>query len=340
MKILLIRRDNIGDLILTTPLIATLATSLNCKVDVLVNTYNQPILEHNPHVGKVHIYSKLHHRPHGHSATGVIFRRVKTMIDIRRAGYDVAIIAREQWDKRPLQWAKLSGAKRILAIGENAPASITDCIPPSQQQQHIVELLNQFAQKLGTAQQPGPLELYVTPQELAHAAQLLTLPTGVPLYGLQISARKPMQRWQADKFIELARRLARHENCHFLLFWSPGSADNQQHPGDDDKAQYIIDNCKDIALTPVITGNLRALMAAVSLCDQMLTSDGGALHIAAALGKPVVALFGNSDAWFWGPWQVPNKVVSAESRNVGDITVERVEQQFLQLRQSVLNAAK
>ncbi|KOC89002.1 glycosyltransferase family 9 protein [Winslowiella iniecta] len=336
MKILLIRRDNIGDLILTTPLIATLATSLNCKVDVLVNTYNQPILEHNPHVGKVHIYSKLHHRHAGQSAAGVIFRRCKTMIDIRRAGYDVAIIAREQWDKRPLQWARLSGAKRIIAIGENAPPAITDCIPPTQQRNHIVELLNQFAQTLGINQQPGALELYVTEQELTKAAQQLSLPDGVPRYGLQISARKPMQRWQADKFIELAHRLARQENCHFLLFWSPGSADNQQHPGDDEKAQYIIDRCQDIALTPVVTHTLRELMAAVSLCDQMLTSDGGALHIAAGLGKPVVALFGNSDAWFWGPWQVPNKVLSAESRNVGDISVDTVEQQFVQLRESVL----
>mgnify|MGYP000984629272 CR=1 FL=1 len=338
MKILLIQRDNIGDLILTTPLIATLATSLNCKVDVLANTYNQPILENNPHVGNVHIYSKFHHRQPGQSAAGVIFRRCKTMIDIRRAGYDVAIIARGQWGKKPLQWAKLSGAKRILAIGENAPTAITDCIPPSQQQKHIVELLNQFAQTLDIAQKPGALELYVTERERAKAAQQLSLPSGVPLYGLQISARKPMQRWQADKFIELAHRLARHENCHFLLYWSPGSADNQQHPGDDEKAQYIIDNCRDIALTPVVTHTLRELIAAVSLCDQMLTSDGGALHIAAGLGKPVVALFGNSDAWFWGPWQVPSKVLSAESRNVADISVDTIEQQFVQLRESVLQS--
>ncbi|MFS2225549.1 glycosyltransferase family 9 protein [Pantoea sp. B65] len=340
MKILLIRRDNIGDLILTTPLIATLANSLNCKIDVLVNTYNQPILEHNPHVGKVHIYSKLHHRQPGQSSVGVIFRRLKTIFDIRRAGYDVAIIAREQWDKRPLQWAKLSGAKRIIAIGENAPAAITDCIPPTQQQIHIVELLNQFAEVLDIRQQPGSLELYVTPQELENAVQSLALPSGIPLYGLQISARKPMQRWQADKFIELAHRLGREQNCHFLLFWSPGSADNQQHPGDDEKAQYIIDRCKDLALTPVVTNTLRELMAAVSLCDQMLTSDGGALHIAAGLGKPVVALFGNSEAWFWGPWQVPHKIISAESRNVGDITVDMVEEQFLQLRETVIATAQ
>ncbi|RXX50220.1 glycosyl transferase, partial [Enterobacter cloacae] len=43
MKVLIIRRDNIGDLILTTPLISTIAKDMNCKVDLLVNTYNQSI---------------------------------------------------------------------------------------------------------------------------------------------------------------------------------------------------------------------------------------------------------------------------------------------------------
>ena len=37
MKVLIIRRDNIGDLILTTPLISTIAKDMNCKVDLLVN---------------------------------------------------------------------------------------------------------------------------------------------------------------------------------------------------------------------------------------------------------------------------------------------------------------
>ncbi|MBP2166980.1 ADP-heptose:LPS heptosyltransferase [Erwinia toletana] len=340
MKILLIRRDNIGDLILTTPLIATLAKALDCKIDLLVNTYNQPVLEHNPHVGKVHTYSKLHHRKPGQSAASVIFRRFKTMFDLRSKAYDLVIIAGGPRDKRSLQWAKFSGARRILAIGENGLPAITELIPPPHEPTHIVERLNRFAQAMNIDQLPGPLELYVSDQELAAARQKVAPPAGVPLYGLQISARKPLQRWQADKFIELAHRLASQHKCHFLLFWSPGSADNQQHPGDDEKAQYIIEHCKDLAMTPVITSTLRELMASVSLCDQMVTSDGGALHIAVGVGKPVVALFGNSDAWFWGPWQVPNRVIAAESKDVGDITVDTVEQQFLQLRDSVVAAAQ
>lgn len=338
MKILIIRRDNIGDLILTTPLIASLAEKFNVKIDVLVNTYNQSVLENNPHIGRIHIYSKLHHRKHGQSALSVIMRRIKTYIDIRFARYDVAIIAREGFTKRQLHWAKISGAKRTIAFGNDASGSITDAIAKTQDKRHIVELLADLAKPLGAYSKPGPLELYVSEDELTSIAQKIAAPQNIPVYGLQISARKPLQQWQAEKFVELAHRISQREKCHFLLFWSPGSADNKEHPGDDEKAQRIMSACKDISITPVATKNLRELMAAMTLCDQILTSDGGALHIAAGVGVPVVAMFGNSDAWFWGPWGVPHETLEAPDRNVNLLSVDTVDERFIQLRRRVLAA--
>lgn len=337
MKILIIRRDNIGDLILTTPLISALAKSFDCKIDVLINTYNQPVLDNNPHIGRVHIYSKLHHRKSGQSAISVIFNRLKTYIDIRFAKYDVAIIAREHWNKRPLQWARISGAKRIIAIGDDTPPVITDRIPTPKEKCHIVELLAELIKPIGVDRTPGKLELYTTQNEINDISARLKLPSGVPVYGIQISARKPQQRWQAEKFIELARKIGKRENCHLLLFWSPGSSESKDHPGDDEKAQQIIESCKDLPLTPVITKNIRELMAAMSLCNQILTSDGGALHIAAGVGVPTVAMFGNSDAWFWGPWGVPHEILEAPDRNVNLLEVSNVFDRFIALRTRVVS---
>jgi ADP-heptose:LPS heptosyltransferase len=53
-------------------------------------------------------------------------------------------------------------------------------------------------------------------------------------------------------------------------------------------------------------------------------SDGGAMHVAAALQKPLVCFFGNSDAARWHPWQCRHIILQPESRNVSDLTVERV----------------
>jgi ADP-heptose:LPS heptosyltransferase len=53
-------------------------------------------------------------------------------------------------------------------------------------------------------------------------------------------------------------------------------------------------------------------------------SDGGAMHVAAALQKPLVCFFGNSDAARWHPWQCRHIILQPESRNVSDLTIERV----------------
>lgn len=333
MKILLIRRDNIGDLILTTPLIATLAGQKNTTLDLLVNTYNKDVLEGNPHIGQVHLYCKSHHRKGGQSLLSVYFQRFKTMMAIRLAKYDVAIVA--STDRRPLQWARLSGAKRIIATGKNTHEWVTDFIP-YQEDQHIVQRLNALSGPLGIDEIPGPLELYVEPEEVAAMAAKYNIHRDRPVYGIQISARKPQQRWQIEKFIELAHHLASRETCQIILFWSPGAEDNPEHPGDDNKAQKIVEACKGIDLVPLPTCTIRELMAAMSLCDQIITSDGGALHIAAGVQKPVVALFGNSDAVYWAPWKVPCAVIKAPSDNVGLLSVEHVLNEFTALREKVL----
>ncbi|MDW5510417.1 glycosyltransferase family 9 protein [Serratia proteamaculans] len=335
MKILIIRRENIGDLILTTPLIALLGR--DHKIDILVNTYNSQVIDENPHLNKIYLYTKLHHEKSLKAKVFAILLRVKTSFNIWRERYDVAIVA-GNWDKRPLQWARLSRAKRIIAIGEDAPNAVTDKVPYTHGHRHIVEELSQLAKPLGYDEAPGKLELYLKKSEIIKAEAKLGEGTGVPIYGLQISSRKEKQRWPAEKFIALAHSLSEREPCKIILFWSPGASDNPTHPGDDDKAKYIVRQCKDFPLLPFETKSVRDLMAGMSLCDQIITSDGGALHVAAGVERPVVALFGNSDAFFWSPWKVPARVLEAPNEDVSNLTVPEVLDAFISLRAEVLTS--
>ncbi|KFK94423.1 MULTISPECIES: glycosyltransferase family 9 protein [unclassified Serratia (in: enterobacteria)] len=334
MKVLLIRRENIGDLILTTPLIAMLAKEY--QVDVLVNSYNMPVLDGNPRVSNIYHYTKSHHEASLKAKIGALVHRLKTTFQIWRAGYDVAIIA-GNWNKRALSWARISRAKRIITIGEDAPAIVTDRLPYIRQQMHLVEELVQLAKPLNCESQPGKLELYLNPVEIAEAAKRIGNQNGLPVYGLQISSRKANQRWPVEHFIELAHRLSKRERCKIILFWSPGSSDNPLHPGDDEKADLVVRSCSDIDLVPYRTNNIRELMAGMALCDQIVTSDGGALHIAAGVGKPVIALFGTNEGYHWGPWQVPSRVLEAMDNHVNNLSTDQVYENFIDLRSEVLS---
>jgi ADP-heptose:LPS heptosyltransferase len=109
-----------------------------------------------------------------------------------------------------------------------------------------------------------------------------------------------------------------------MLLWSPGPQDDSRHPGDDEAAATVQRIAEDSSVVPVETPDLRTLIAALSLADRVVCPDGGAMHLAAALGKPVVALFGDSPVERWRPWSVPHVIVRPESRNLADLTLEPV----------------
>ena len=117
-----------------------------------------------------------------------------------------------------------------------------------------------------------------------------------------------------------------------MLFWSPGDEHNPLHPGDDGKAAAILAACADLPVLPYATEQLEELIGGLSLCQAMICSDGGAMHIGAALGLPLISLFGNSDPVTWHPWGVPHRVLQAPSRDVNDISVEQVAAAFVALR--------
>jgi ADP-heptose:LPS heptosyltransferase len=129
----------------------------------------------------------------------------------------------------------------------------------------------------------------------------------------------------------LARQLNAESGARFLLFWAPGAVGDPMHPGDDDKAQELVSLMADLPVVALPTHHLAELIAGLSLCDAVICSDGGAMHIAAALGKRLVCFFGNSDAARWRPWGVPHQLLQPESRNVADISVDQALAAYRQL---------
>lgn len=325
MKALVICRDNIGDIILTTPLIRALSEELHYHVDILVNSYNLEVIANNPHIKNIFIYTKLHHRNDKQSIFKILLDRLYLLITIRKNHYDSVIIAKGTWDKRALGWVKFSGAEHIIALGKKPHAKITDLIRQSPSSDvHFVEHFHRMLAPLGQVSPPGKLELQVDPSLVALFRTRYCITGQQPVIALQISARKVSQRWPSSHFIALANRIKNTIPCRLLLFWSPGAADNPRHPGDDLKAAQIAEACSNISLVSIPTLTLKELFAAMSLCDLLVSSDGGAMHVGAALDKPVVALFGDSDPGHWAPWQVPHIILQAHDNNVSSVSVNDV----------------
>lgn len=336
-SILIIRRDNIGDLILTTPLFEALREKFpNAYLAALVNSYNAPAIEGNPHLDAIFSYTKGKHAE-GESPLAAHLRRLRLLWSLRRKRFDYVILPNGGFAERAFGLARWMKPRHIVGF-INKPGQARQIDMPVRHgdggKLHETEDIFRLLEPLGISGAIPPLTVVAEPILARNLTQ--ALPGKVrqgdgPLVALHISARKEKQRWPIERFAALAHRLHKERQARFLVFWSPGDENNPFHPGDDGKAARLLDMLKDIPAAPLQTHHLSELIAGLSLCDAAVLSDGGAMHVAAGLGKPLVCFFGNSSAERWHPWGVPYQLLQKPSREVADITVDEAFAAFTQL---------
>jgi len=250
-------------------------------------------------------------------------------LHLRAQRYDFAIIASTHFLPKPLGLARQVRPKHIVGFIEGDHPAIAHVDVPvpycKPRPMHLVEELEALLTPFGIGGPMPPMRVVPDPAAVVDARLALAArgwQAERPTLAVHISARKPRQRWPEESFVELMTELHRRHGLQFMLFWSPGDDDNPLHPGDDRKAARIIEATKGLPVYPFPTGTLKELIAGLSICQRVVCSDGGAMHVAAALGKPIVCFFGNSDASVWYPWGVPHRLLQKPSQNVTDIPVE------------------
>lgn len=329
-KILVIRRDNIGDLVCTTPLIGALRARFpGARLCALVNSYNRAVLDHHPDIDELFVYTKAKHRAPGAFALAVHARNLGLLWRLRRERFDHAILAGSQFVPHALRLARHVNPAHILGYlppgGARARRIDIGVDPATSRPLHEVEGVFRLLAPLGIEGPPPPMSVYPDPAEVDAARRKLGADTASgPLIGVHISTRKSANRWPVEKFSDLIRRLhAAHPAARFLLLWAPGDSSNRRHPGDDDNAARLKQALPGLPVIAYPMGPLEQLIADLSLCDTVITSDGGALHIAAALRKPILCFFGDTDPVRWRPWGVPQVLLRPASRQARDITVDQ-----------------
>jgi ADP-heptose:LPS heptosyltransferase len=321
---LVIRRDNIGDLVCTTPLIAALrARYPDAWIGALVNQYAEPVLAGNPDLDAIFSYQKAKHRKPGQAAWRLYLERLRMLLALRRRCIDFVILAAPGYQASAERLARMVGSRHI--VGFEGGSGIVDMTVPvsSQPEMHQVENTFQLSRALDIQGPPPPLKLI--PDARLTSEVKARLPGGSgPLVGIHISAREADRRWPDQKFVELIRTLIELHEARIVLTWAPGTRDNPLFPGDDQSIREIASACQSERLLCLPTAGLGELIAGLAVCDQVICSDGGPVHLAAALGKPVVSLFGSERPVLWHPWGVPYRLLQPASLRVSDITVGEV----------------
>lgn len=327
-NILIIRRDNIGDLVCTTPLIEGAKTAFpNANIYLLINTVSQDVVKNNPHITHTFIYRKAKHAASRRAKINVYFERFKMFLRLRRITFDAAILANPVPCKYSLRLAKMAGAKHIIGANTGDKSISVPFNPADFSGDHQVEQTFSYLSAITEKKIAiPPVRIWLTEQERQQARQRVEqrLPGQKVGLAVHISSRSEKRRWPLERYVETIQRYLTESSGSVLLFWSPQGTLAPDDIGDRHRAEQVLAACDSprVALYP--TASVRELVAAYELCGQVLCSDGGQMHLAAAMNKKQVVFFGDTDQKSWHPWSGEYQILQTSSGDCVDVSVDEV----------------
>ena len=319
-RVLFIRYERIGDMIMATSLIRNIAMSLpGGKVDVLATPKTAPVLEGNPYVGKILMLNR-----------GSVGSYAELMKQLRRERYTVMVDGRINnppiFTSTPLLMFAGRARFRVGAGGDSKPRIYNVSVPAWDRIEHYIEGSKQLAVPFGV--NPSSVEwqpeLFLAREEIAGAEERWSEARSLVSPGeaenprvakrllVNLSASEPRRRWPNGKFIatlQFAR--ARFPNMPMIVMGLPEEWSSVQ--------QVAVA----VGALPAQTPKLRDAFALVGTADLVFTPDTSISHAASAFRKPSLVLLKREHKPY-APYNTPGEVVSWHEDQIQQLPHERV----------------
>jgi heptosyltransferase-2 len=325
---ILVRGVNwLGDAVMSTPALLRLREALpSAHLSLLTPDKLADLWQHHPAVDAIlllgprdslwHVVRQLRHERFD---LGILFpNSPRSALELwlgrvpRRLGYATAWRRRFLTEALPQRPGHVTMRKRSLSeirtlIGEHPQCPPA---PPLGQAHHIAHYLHLVA-AAGADPSPLPPQLFLAASEIDATARRFGLPMprqGPPLLlGLNAGAEYgPAKRWPRERFVAAAVTLQRRLGCRWVVFGGRADVELAGSIAAELSAQCAGPRAGKHGADPIVFNlaghtSLRELCAALSLCQVLLTNDTGPMHVAAAVGTPVVVPFGSTSPELTGP---------------------------------------
>jgi 3-deoxy-D-manno-octulosonic-acid transferase/heptosyltransferase-1 len=300
MKILIIKLSSIGDVVHTLPALYALRGNYqSAKIDWLVEEEPSNILFGHPLLNEVFIVKK----------RGWLkdFRNTYSIAKkIRALNYDMVLDFQGLF-KSGL-WVFLSKGKRRIGFDKSRELShifLNEKLPAYNPDRHAVDRYLDIIKHLDIQCGKVKFPLYITESEKKKVSELLRVNgilEGTPFIIVNPMARWETKLWEEKKFAGLCNEIANKFSCKVVMIGASSEKENDQI--------LSLTGNKVIDLTGKTT--LKELAYLTSLSQIVITVDSGPMHIAAAAGVPVIAIFGPTAPWRTGPYGEMHTVVRKE----------------------------
>jgi lipopolysaccharide heptosyltransferase I len=295
-RILLIKPSSLGDVTHTLPVLHLLRRRYpDAKISWLVAPYCSGLLEGHPDLDEVILFDR---RRFGtawkNPSAGLDLIRFKR--DLRRRQFDWVIDLQGLFRSGWLAWQTRAPIRIGFANArEFSWLFYTHRIPIATMEQHAVDRYLRIALAAGCADEPIEFPFAVSQSDRTTVAQM----TGDEPYAVLLpGANWPTKRWPVENYQALVDPIRQRFGLRCIV---AGGRDT-------------IDLAKAIPSALNLAGktNLPQLVALLERSNLVIANDSGPMHIAAALGKPLVTLFGPTNPIRTGPYNRPESVVRVD----------------------------
>ena len=329
-RLLLIRNDRVGDLLVTIPAIEAIRQLWpTVKLTVLTSRVAAPLLQGYPAIDNVWV-----EKPP--QSTWQLSRR------LREGAFDTAIVAHTTW--RNLLAVRLAGIPNRVGWGRKLPGklfanyrlNISRSRPPVHEADFALRLVGMLQPTLPAAEYPIRLQI-----DDATRAQVRTrieqqLGTSGPLFAINPSHFRGAYSWPSEQFAQLAAELT--QVGRVLVTMGPMETEFAAKFG----ALLPPDIRSRVAI--ITDFDLRQLAAAFQLADVVTSANTGPMHLAGALQRPLVALFSAHPAQSpakWHPLGSRNTLLQAPllAGEAPEIPTERADEHMARITVAEVVAA-
>ncbi len=283
-RILLIQLRHLGDVLLCTPTVRALRSAFPAaSVDFLSARLGAEALAANPHLDRVLLWEP-----------GVQPQR-RLVPTLRERRYDLAIDF--QSNPRTAWLTRLSGARRRVGVRRRGPRHLlyTDAVPAPDPAAYMARQRLALLEPLGISVGDSPelaLELAVGNDERAFADEVWRregLTGDAPVVAVSAVSRDPHKQWGAGRWAEVADGIA-ERGARILLTGGPGEGE---------QVDAVAERMRHAAVRVDGQTTVRQLGALYERCEVWTGNDGGAKHLAAAVGTPTVSVnrWGTGGVW-------------------------------------------
>lgn len=301
------RLSALGDVVHALPALTALRTAYpRAYIGWAVEDRAASLLEGHPHIDRLHVVPRAAWRKALKDDPLSVLRSLRrTLRGLRQERYEVSIDFQSNLRSSLLAWA--SGAPRRIGqprpyAKEGSRALSTEAPPPVPREVHKIDRNLALLHALGLPAGPAPRPVLPEPPAAAALGEAFAARGGPRvIVHPGVSAFGALKAWREDRFADLARRLLADGA---RVYFSYGGA------AEEAVARSLVAQAPGAELTPR-TSNLLELAALLRRADLVVGVDSGPLHLAAAVGAPVLGLYGPKHPGTYGPYWSPSEVVRA-----------------------------